>query len=75
MILLAQWAPTGSAIAFVLHDTHDIYYKPTAESPAYRITNTGIPGVIYNGVPDWVNEGKFFFNRHYPPLIKMNYFN
>lgn len=60
MILLAQWAPTGSAIAFVLHDTHDIYYKPTAESPAYRITNTGIPGVIYNGVPDWVNEGKPF---------------
>lgn len=59
LILLAQWAPTGNGIAFVLHDNLDIYYKPNPESTAYRITNTGVPTVIYNGVPDWVNEGEF----------------
>lgn len=57
LILLAQWAPVGNGIAFVLHDNLDIYYKSTPESTAYRVTNTGLPTVIYNGVPDWVNEG------------------
>ncbi|KAL0273764.1 UNVERIFIED_CONTAM: hypothetical protein PYX00_006369 [Menopon gallinae] len=51
LILLARWAPTGNGVAFVLHDTHDIYYRPNPEGPSLRVTRTGKPGVIYNGVP------------------------
>jgi len=25
----------------------------------YPITNDGIPGTIFNGIPDWVYEGDF----------------
>jgi hypothetical protein len=37
---------------------YDIYYKTGPKSvQSYRITSTGIPGTIYNGVPDWLYEG------------------
>lgn len=37
---------------------YDIYYRfgPRAHQ-SYRVTNTGIPGIIYNGIPDWLYEG------------------
>lgn len=50
------WAPVGSALAFVVGN--DIYYRPEATAPSVRITNTGVQDTIYNGVPDWVYEGK-----------------
>lgn len=51
------WAPKGNALAFVYRN--DIYYKTSAlTSHVYRITNTGQPGVVFNGVPDWLYEGK-----------------
>lgn len=51
------WAPRGNALAFVYRN--DIYYKTSAlTSHVYRITNTGQPGVVFNGVPDWLYEGK-----------------
>ncbi|XP_023712953.1 dipeptidyl peptidase 4 isoform X2 [Cryptotermes secundus] len=49
------WAPRGNALAFVYRN--DIYYKTSAlTSHVYRITNTGQPGVVFNGVPDWLYE-------------------
>ena len=51
------WAPKGNALAFVYRN--DIYYKESALSPnVHRLTNTGRPGVVFNGVPDWMYEGK-----------------
>lgn len=51
------WAPKGNALAFV--KDNDIYYRPFANaSQNHRITNTGVFGVVYNGVPDWVYEGE-----------------
>jgi hypothetical protein len=51
------WAPRGNALAFVYRN--DIYYKTSAlTSLVYRVTNTGRPGVVFNGVPDWLYEGK-----------------
>lgn len=51
------WAPRGNALAFVYRN--DIYYKASAlTSHVYRITNTGQPGIVFNGVPDWLYEGK-----------------
>jgi hypothetical protein len=51
------WAPRGNALAFVYRN--DIYYKTSAmNSHVYRVTNTGRPEVVFNGVPDWLYEGK-----------------
>lgn len=39
---------------------YDIYYKTGPKSAqSYRITKTAVPGIIYNGVPDWLYEGLF----------------
>ncbi|KYQ52768.1 Venom dipeptidyl peptidase 4 [Trachymyrmex zeteki] len=54
---LATWAPRGNALIYV--HQNNIYYRPDAEvANDYQITNTGVFGTIYNGVPDWVYEGK-----------------
>jgi hypothetical protein len=56
------WAPRGNALAFVYRN--DIYYKSSAlASHVYRVTNTGRQGVVFNGIPDWLYEGK---TRNYP---------
>lgn len=38
---------------------NDIYMRRLAREPSeeFRLTNTGRPGSICNGVPDWVYEG------------------
>lgn len=59
------WAPknatsvngddTQQAIAFVYKN--DVYYKPRVQNDlVYRLTTTGIAGIIYNGIPDWLYE-------------------
>jgi hypothetical protein len=59
------WAPKGNALALVYRN--DIYYKTSAlTSRVYRVTNTGQPGVVFNGVPDWLYEGKI---RKYAFLV------
>lgn len=53
----AEWAPKGHALLLVYE--YDVYYKPEPQkNTTYRVTNDGIPGQIYNGVPDWLYEGK-----------------
>lgn len=55
-LLHAEFTPRGQSI--VLVHTYDIYYKPSARATqTYRLTKTAIPGIIYNGVPDWLYEG------------------
>lgn len=54
----AQFTPRGHSIVMVYN--YDIYYKTGPKAAqTYRITKTGAPGVIYNGVPDWLYEGNF----------------
>ncbi|XP_034241938.1 venom dipeptidyl peptidase 4 [Thrips palmi] len=61
-LLDAAWAGRGSALLMVYD--YDIYYKPSANaSRAYRITNTAVPGVICNGVPDWLYEEEILRGR------------
>ncbi|XP_073988549.1 dipeptidyl peptidase 4 omega isoform X3 [Rhodnius prolixus] len=57
LLQLVQWAPVGNAFVYVY--MNDIYYRTSArEQPVqeFRLTRTGRPGTIYNGVPDWVYE-------------------
>ncbi|XP_014247731.1 venom dipeptidyl peptidase 4 isoform X2 [Cimex lectularius] len=58
-VQLVTWAPIGNAFVYVY--MNDIYYKPSAkQQQEFRITRTGRPGSIYNGVPDWVYEEEIF---------------
>ncbi|XP_041972350.1 inactive dipeptidyl peptidase 10 isoform X2 [Aricia agestis] len=55
LLQYAEWAPVGSGLVFV-HD-NDIYYKPKVlKTLVCRITSNGVPGVIFNGVPDFLYE-------------------
>lgn len=53
---LVKWAPTENAYVYVY--MNDIYLRRSArdQTEEFRLTNTGRPGTIYNGVPDWVYE-------------------
>lgn len=45
----------SQAIAFV--HNNDLYYKPKVQHDLVcRITNTGIAGLVYNAIPDWLYE-------------------
>ncbi|XP_030381131.1 prolyl endopeptidase FAP [Scaptodrosophila lebanonensis] len=51
----ARFAPTGNALIWV--HNYDIYYRQEVRSPAaHRITHDAVPGVVYNGIPDWLYE-------------------
>ncbi|KAG5683000.1 hypothetical protein PVAND_012312 [Polypedilum vanderplanki] len=54
-LLHAQFTPRGHSLVMVYN--YDIYYKTGPKSAqSYRITKNGLPGIIYNGVPDWLYE-------------------
>lgn len=56
---LATWLGNTSSL-LVVHE-NDIYLQRNPVDPeqplALRITDTGVPGEIYNGVPDWLYQG------------------
>jgi hypothetical protein len=43
---------------------NDVYYRRNiyGEEGEFRVTTTGKPDEIFNGVPDWVFEGKYHLN-------------
>ncbi|EFN79886.1 putative dipeptidyl aminopeptidase C2E11.08 isoform X2 [Harpegnathos saltator] len=54
-LLLAQWTPRGNGIVMV--QDYDIYYRTSPLSNiGHRVTNTAVPGILSNGVPDWLYE-------------------
>ncbi|XP_071574848.1 inactive dipeptidyl peptidase 10 isoform X2 [Temnothorax nylanderi] len=54
-LLLAQWTPSGHGLVMV--QDYDIYYRTgPLSNTAYRVTNTAVPGILSNGVPDWLYE-------------------
>ncbi|KAK3791198.1 hypothetical protein RRG08_047106 [Elysia crispata] len=50
----AGWSPTGHQL--ILVQKNDVYYKPDLDAQIVNITQDGIEGLRYNGVPDWVYE-------------------
>lgn len=50
-----QWAPNSDKVAYV-HDNNVYVHYVGDSQPHVQITNDGIVGVIYNGIPDWVYE-------------------
>ncbi|CAB0033619.1 unnamed protein product [Trichogramma brassicae] len=54
-LLSARWTPRGHKLVIV-HD-YDIYYKlDPHSSTSYRVTNNAVPGIISNGLTDWLYE-------------------
>ena len=54
-----SWAPTGSALAYVDYD-NNIHYRHSAEAEDVKLTDSGSENIVYNGIPDWVNEEEVF---------------
>lgn len=54
----AQFAPEGHSLVMVYN--YDIYYRRGPRShQSYRVTSDAVPGVVSNGIPDWLYEGEF----------------
>ncbi|KAK6630046.1 hypothetical protein RUM44_005444 [Polyplax serrata] len=54
-LLHAEWTPRGNALILVYN--YDIYYKPSpTSSRVLRLTDSAVPGIISNGLPDWLYE-------------------
>lgn len=51
----AGWGKTGNQLAYVFGN--DLYLIPSiGESSPVRLTTTGLPGVVFNGIADWLYE-------------------
>lgn len=37
---------------------NNIYYQADVQSSSWRLTSSGLEGAIYNGISDWLYEGK-----------------
>ncbi|GBM10850.1 Inactive dipeptidyl peptidase 10 [Araneus ventricosus] len=53
-ISFATWGPKGNQMAYVYKN--DIYYVPKVNGTHYAVTNNGVEGVVFNGIPDWLYE-------------------
>lgn len=52
---------------------NDVYYRKSmlniSVSDAYRVTDTGIEDEIFNGVPDWVFEGRCLSSVNFKGML------
>ncbi|CAO1378587.1 unnamed protein product [Diamesa serratosioi] len=55
----AEWL--GKTTALIIVSENDIYLRqsPTDEEDI-RLTHTGIPGIVYNGITDWLYQEEIF---------------
>jgi hypothetical protein len=57
---------------------YDIYYLLSPRgSQSYRVTNSAVPGIVSNGVTDWLYEGDYSIYVHtinpvILPILKRN---
>lgn len=52
----AEWL--GNSTSLVLVHENDIYIRQSPSNEEdIRLTDTGVPGIIYNGVTDWLYQG------------------
>lgn len=58
---LATFSPDGTKVAFVR--SNDLFYCDLLSGKEVRVTYDGKPNAIINGVPDWVYEEEFEFNK------------
>lgn len=55
----------GNTTTLVLVYENDIYIRQSpADEEDIRITHTGVSGLIYNGVSDWLYQGNCYWNNN-----------
>lgn len=59
----ASWLGNTTSLLIVVDNDMFIKQSPYEETDN-RITNTGQPELIYNGIPDWLYQGKTMFPHH-----------
>ncbi|XP_039952053.1 inactive dipeptidyl peptidase 10 [Bactrocera tryoni] len=54
----------GNALVMVYN--YDIYYcqGPRSTNHVYRITRDAVPGIVYNGIPDWLYEEEILHSNN-----------
>lgn len=58
----ASWL--GNSTSLLMVADNDIYLRPSPVAEyEVRLTDTGLPGVLYNGVPDWLYQGEALRSR------------
>ncbi|CAN9498251.1 unnamed protein product [Ophioblennius macclurei] len=50
----AAWGKQGQQLIYVFEN--NIYYQADARSSSLRLTSSGLEGVIFNGIADWLYE-------------------
>ncbi len=58
---MATFSPDGSKVAFVRQN--NLYYSDLVTGKETQVTNDGKFNYIINGIPDWVYEEEFEFNK------------
>lgn len=59
----ATWLGNTTALLIVVDN--DIYLKNSpADETDHRLTVTGQPDLVYNGVPDWLYQGEDTVVKH-----------
>jgi inactive dipeptidyl peptidase 10 len=52
----AEWL--GNTTALIIIIDNDIYLRQSpSDEEDIRLTHTGVPGLIYNGITDWLYQG------------------
>lgn len=53
----AEWL--GNSTALIIITENDIYLRQSpADEEDIRLTHSGVSGLIYNGITDWLYQGK-----------------
>lgn len=61
----AEFTTKGHSLIIVYN--YDIYYRLGPRTyQSFRVTNDAIPGIVYNGIPDWLYEGKYDIQFSFP---------
>lgn len=69
-LLCAEWTNANHSL-LVVRDYDLFFVSDPSPGNFHRITKTGIPGVVSNGAPDWLYEGKqccmfyYYFNFYF----------
>jgi hypothetical protein len=55
----AEWL--GNTTALIIISENDIYIRQSpSDEEDIRLTHTGVPGLIYNGVTNWLYQGMIY---------------
>lgn len=59
----AEWL--GNSTALIIVTDNDIYLRQSpADEEDFRLTHTGVPGLIYNGITDWLYQGEHLSSEY-----------